>query len=340
MSGANVQQPPLQPIVVEGDSRVRRCSVNISGKTYGYLLAEPEQGFAKTCFLIHGFPDLSVAWRNQIPVFLQLGFRVVCPDCIGYGRSYASEDDLSPYTLKSHVEDFRQLALELGANEIVVGGHDWGAAIAWRMALYYPSFVTHLIAVAMPYIPPTASYIDSENLLKAVPTLGYWRQYTSGTIESQTRNKEEVRAFLNAEYCGATDDGKLAFDPTTGVNFDLARHLSPSPLMSEVDMEYYVDEYNRQGLRGPCNYYRTRQHNFEDEKSFAKSADLMKINCPALYIHPSQDMVISKAMIKPMGFLVSNLMTMEVDANHWALLEKPGEVNSILLAWLEDQFGS
>lgn len=38
-------------------------------------------------FKIHGFPDLSMAWRYQIPHFLKLGFRIVAPDCIGYGRS-------------------------------------------------------------------------------------------------------------------------------------------------------------------------------------------------------------------------------------------------------------
>jgi pimeloyl-ACP methyl ester carboxylesterase len=28
-----------------------------------------------------------MAWRYQIPQFLKLGFRVIAPDCIGYGRS-------------------------------------------------------------------------------------------------------------------------------------------------------------------------------------------------------------------------------------------------------------
>jgi pimeloyl-ACP methyl ester carboxylesterase len=36
---------------------------------------------------IHGFPDLSIGWRYQIPHILKLGFRVIAPDCIGYGRS-------------------------------------------------------------------------------------------------------------------------------------------------------------------------------------------------------------------------------------------------------------
>jgi soluble epoxide hydrolase/lipid-phosphate phosphatase len=45
-------------------------------------------------------------------------------------------------------------------------------------------------------------------------------------------------------------------------------------------------------------------------------------------------MVISRAMAEPMSRLVTNLDKEEVDANHWALLEKPEEVNSILFAWL------
>lgn len=64
----------------------------------------------------------------------------------------------------------------------------------------------------------------------------------------------------------------------------------------------------------------------------------MKIHCPALYIHPSNDMVISRAMAEPMNHLVTKLDKEEVDANHWALLERPEEVNSILLMWLKNQF--
>ena len=120
------------------------------------------------------------------------------------------------------------------------------------MALYYPSFVTRLIAVAMPYIPPTPSYIDSNTIVKAVPTLGYWNQYTSGVVESKTRNQEGLRDFLNALYCGATSDGKLAFDPRVGVDFQLARSLSLTPLMSEAELDSYVKQYFRKGLEGPC----------------------------------------------------------------------------------------
>jgi hypothetical protein len=88
----------------------------------GYLYGEPEAGFRGTIFLvqspfhsnihsflpsfrfthphetcvanqtrrprkIHGFPDISMGWRYQIPMLLGLELRVVAPDCMGYGRT-------------------------------------------------------------------------------------------------------------------------------------------------------------------------------------------------------------------------------------------------------------
>jgi soluble epoxide hydrolase/lipid-phosphate phosphatase len=74
---------------------------------------------------IHGFPDLSMAWRYQIPQLLKLGFRVVCPDCIGYGQSDAPTGSIEPYTFKSHAVDFHELCKSLGCDDVIVGAHDW-----------------------------------------------------------------------------------------------------------------------------------------------------------------------------------------------------------------------
>jgi pimeloyl-ACP methyl ester carboxylesterase len=86
-----------------------------------------------------------MAWRYQIPLFLKLSFRVVCPDCIGYGRSVrrqcashhtvigglflfvqdAPTDSIEPYAFKSHAVDFHELCKSLGCESVVVGAHDW-----------------------------------------------------------------------------------------------------------------------------------------------------------------------------------------------------------------------
>ena len=40
---------------------------------------------------IHGWPDISAGWRYQVPLFLEHGFRVVCPDLMGFGMTVRSE---------------------------------------------------------------------------------------------------------------------------------------------------------------------------------------------------------------------------------------------------------
>ena len=52
---------------------------------------------------IHGWPDCSAGWRFQIPALLEMGFRVVAPDLMGFGGTVSSFLTLLLYdiTLKS-----------------------------------------------------------------------------------------------------------------------------------------------------------------------------------------------------------------------------------------------
>jgi pimeloyl-ACP methyl ester carboxylesterase len=73
---------PTDKIAVRGDSRVQLRSAHLRGRTYGYLYA-PAPGAKGTVILIHGFPDISMGWRYQIPLFLSMGYSVIAPDCMG-----------------------------------------------------------------------------------------------------------------------------------------------------------------------------------------------------------------------------------------------------------------
>ena len=78
---------------------------------------------------IHGWPDLSLGWRNQIPALLEMGFRVVAPDVMGYGRTDAPPvppaESIKFYTFKRIADDLKTLANKLGCEKIFLGGHDW-----------------------------------------------------------------------------------------------------------------------------------------------------------------------------------------------------------------------
>lgn len=76
-----------------------------------------------------GWPDLSIGWRNQIPLLLGMGYRVVCPDIMGFGRTDAPQinqaSDMAYYSFKRAADDIKELARQLDCETIVLGGHDW-----------------------------------------------------------------------------------------------------------------------------------------------------------------------------------------------------------------------
>lgn len=114
--------------------------------------------------------------------------------------------------------------------------------------------MTHLFTCAVPYLPATEQYIPLEAIVKFLPSLGYQLQFGSkeGLIESHTQDKAGIRNFLNALYGGRTADGKGAMTPENGADLELMPTLGRSPLISEDELNYYVEEYSRHGLHAPC----------------------------------------------------------------------------------------
>src|SRR5271154_7429690 len=55
------------------------------GHTTFYLACGAKD--APLIIFVHGWPELSISWRHQLPAFAALGFRAIAPDMRGYGRS-------------------------------------------------------------------------------------------------------------------------------------------------------------------------------------------------------------------------------------------------------------
>lgn len=64
---------------------VTEHTVKTPRHTTGYLACGAEA--APLLIFVHGWPELSVSWRHQLPAFAALGFRCIAPDMRGYGRS-------------------------------------------------------------------------------------------------------------------------------------------------------------------------------------------------------------------------------------------------------------
>ncbi|KAL5360116.1 epoxide hydrolase [Aspergillus floccosus] len=322
----------VDKINVRGDPRVERRSASVNGKTYSYLYSVPDSGkYKATIFLIHGFPDLSMAWRYQIPMLRDKGLRVVAPDCLGYGQTDAPEA-VEPYSHKNCADDIKELAAQLGASKIIVGGHDWGAFLAYRVALWHPDLVTHVFTVCVPYAPPIKTYMPIEEMVaKITPHFGYQVQFIRGELE-KLRSKEEMKLFLSTLYGGRTPDGEIAFDVHDGVLVDKMARVQPSRLLSEEELEYYATEFARHGLHGPFNWYRTREVNYKDELPILDR----RITAPVLFIQALRDAALPPHLGKGMMKSIPHLAFKQVDTAHWALWERPKEVNEIISWWLEE----
>ncbi|KAK2865399.1 hypothetical protein FQN49_003613 [Arthroderma sp. PD_2] len=327
---------PVDKIQVPDDPRIQHCSTIVNGTTYGYLLAVPPDGkYRATIFLIHGFPDLSMGWRYQIPTLLDLGLRVVAPDCVGYGRSEAPQftpESAWRYGYRQCAKDIKELARQLGSSQVILGGHDWGGAIVYRIALYEPEFVTHLFSVCTPYWQPTKEFQSLEKVVAKVPFFGYQVQLANGGLENILQTKEQIRQFLNAMYGARTAKGEAAVSMEKGLLLEKLPGVQETPLFSKAEMDYYVDEFSRTGLQGPVSWYRTREQNWKEEQEFLGRS----IEVPVLFILATKDSALRPELSRNIDRHLKNLTKAEVVATHWALWEAPEVCNAHIKRWFED----
>ncbi|KAL2047112.1 hypothetical protein N7G274_001131 [Stereocaulon virgatum] len=321
-----------------GDPRISHCNASLNGKNYHYLLAAPPRGYRATIFLIHGWPDISLGWRYQIPPLLQAGYRVVCPDIMGFGGTDAppvspppSNEGIEYYSFKRAAEDIKELARQLGTEQIILGGHDWGGAVVYKVALYHPSLVTHLFSICTPYTAPRSTYIPLQTMIKILPNFTYQLQLASGAVESHVKTKAQIKQFLNGMYGGTGPNGEKAFDVRKGVFFENLGVLRKTPLLGEEELEVYAEEFSRNGMSGGVCWYRNREVNFQDELQLTKKT----IDIPVLFVQATKDEALPPAMSEGMEEYVPNMTRKSVATSHWALWEAPEQVNGMIKEWLE-----
>lgn len=97
---------------------------------------------------LHGWPETSRAWSRVAPMLVEAGYRVVCPDLKGFGRSSTPRHGYDPETL---ADEISQLIRNLHVRRAVLIGHDWGGAVALATAFRHPGRVNALVMASSPY---------------------------------------------------------------------------------------------------------------------------------------------------------------------------------------------
>ncbi len=321
------------------DPRVKYVTDTIRGKTHRYIVGEAQGTKKETMVLVHGFPDMAFGWRYQIPYFMSLGYQVVVPDMVGYAGTDAPED-LKEYSLKSVADDIKAIATKFVGEDgqIVLGGHDWGGFAVWRAAQWHPKLIKCVFSVCTPYSPPHPDFVPLDAIIASgkLTNFTYQLHLAGPEVQSKLQGPEKIRQFLNGMYGGRGPKGEVGFKTTEGVQFDQLDKLGPSPLVSKEELDFYAEQYalrKAPELRGPLNWYRTRPVNFEEEQALVKKE--ARITMPALFITATKDSALPPWMSQGMDEHFDSLTRGEVEADHWALWQAAGEVNSQITKWLD-----
>jgi pimeloyl-ACP methyl ester carboxylesterase len=306
---------------------------------------------APAIIFVHGWPELSLSWRHQLPCFAALGFRAIAPDMRGYGRSsvYQRHED---YAVEHIVEDMLELLQALGREKAVWIGHDWGSPIVWSLASHHPDKCVGVANLCVPYI---AKGFAPENFLPLVDRAVYPEaQYPAGQWDYQLFYEEsfdkarqgfeaDIRNTVKALFRKGRPEGRGKPNRTATIRrdggwFGPAGKAPDLPIdtdvLTEADLNAYVAALEANGFFGPDSWYMNHRRNLQFA---AKAADGGKLALPVLFLHGAYDYTcetMDSRLAEPMRADCQNLTEVVVPSGHWMAQEKPAAVNAAIARWL------
>jgi len=104
--------------------------VTVEGYRIHYVDHGPKDG--PVVLLMHGQPSWSYLYRHMIPLLSQLGYRVIAPDNVGFGKSDKPVNHDS-HSYQMHVDVMSRFVDSLDLKDVTFFGQDWGGLIGLRV---------------------------------------------------------------------------------------------------------------------------------------------------------------------------------------------------------------
>ena len=311
---------------------------------------------ATPVIFVHGWPELSISWRHQLPVMAGLGFRAIAPDMRGYGRS-STYTRLEDYALEHIVADMIELLDSLGAKKAIWVGHDWGSPVVWSIAQQHPDRCHGVANLCVPYIPNGFSV---ENIVPLVDRSIYPEdQFPAGQWDYQLFYRENfaaakagfeanirgtVKALFRANLVeGGGKPVMTAFVRANGGWFGPGGAAAPDLprdelVITQEDEHQYTAALERNGFFGPDSWYM----NGDANTAYAnKVKSNWRLKMPVLFLHAANDQVcetLKSRLADPMREHCPDFSEAVVKSGHWMAQEKPLDVNAALAKWLSAKF--
>lgn len=195
-----------------------------------YMDVPPSTASTKNILLLHGKNFNGYYWKDVIPFLTGLGYRVIVPDQIGWGKS--DRPDLH-YSFHLLAHNTKQLLDTLGIKNIVVLGHSMGGMLATRFTLMYPEMVEKLILetpIGLEDYKTFVPYQPLEKLFEKEKKSSYasYKNYQQ-TYYPDWKPEYEQYVEVQAEDLRSTDFEKIAW-----VNAITYQSIYEQPVLYEM----------------------------------------------------------------------------------------------------------
>lgn len=125
-----------------------------------YQLYYEDFGHGQPIILIHGWPLSGKSWEAQVPVLLELGYRVISYDRRGFGKSSPTADG---YDYDGLTADLHELITELELKNVILFGFSMGGGEVVRYLTNYGSENIDKVALISSIIPIVKQREDNPN---------------------------------------------------------------------------------------------------------------------------------------------------------------------------------
>lgn len=252
--------------------------------------------------MLHGFPDFWYTWRNQMPALAEDHY-VVAMDLRGYNKS-DKPAGVDKYSMAVLMSDVNAVIKAAGYEKAIIVGNDWGGAISWNLAAYYPNRVERLIICNLPHMKGLSR--ELANNPKQQENSAYAREF----------QKEGAHKKLSAQMLA----GIVAGSRSDEVKAKYLAAFEKSDI--EAMLNYYKANYPRVGKGGG---------------SSGSPPAMPNIKCPTLVIHGLKDKALLASGLNNNWEWIDNELTILTlpNADHFVQQDAPERVTKAMTNWLK-----
>jgi len=268
------------------------------------VTAGPEDGPA--VILLHGFPEFWYGWQKQIEPLAQAGFRVIVPDQRGYNLS-SKPRGVRDYRMSELTADVIAIADQIGRETISLAGHDWGAAVAWSVAMAFPQRTEKLAILNVPHPAVMARFL-------------------------RTRPRQMLRSWYMLYFQIPRIPEALFAALNFNGGVQALRDSSRPGTFTAEDFAQYRDAWRQPGaLTGMINWYRALPLQMRD-----RAALEARITVPTRILWGMRDrFILPEAARESANYCDRGELFEFPDATHWVQHEEPERVNRLLIEFFK-----